>query len=543
MIGVAPAANPNEWNQLGHDPQRTSYAPMEIPGPWRIRWIWNGPAGGDGGPAAGHLRLPEGVQPVLGGGRLYVGHDDGIVRAISTATGQQVWASPFLEAAIVNTAAYDADTNSVFVGTTSGRFWQLNASTGVVKVSNRPGGQILMAPLLVGDTVYVGSTSGVFYAFNKQTLAQRWSYNAGAALIGSAAYSASEGGQIILLAEDRSVHAIRASDGVRRWRVTVNADGDPLRDNTVFSETYPVVSDANGAVIVRSYLIWDKMWQPDHSGTSVAGIRDYLSRAENVDHQSFFVLNLSNGSPRYVAPVLLGSIGNGGDFESVPPQAVVKQLAGGGEVAYLLWRNEQACPNGSSCDPRDDTALGEMDLSTGNIRFIQDYKSQGNMRFPTDEQSPLSMAGNTLLHAHWASLGSIRITDRSPQFGDTRSNAIRAVEVMPLANTLTAGTCSARSNHFCPQGFADPGGVSFDPGLYVYYFNKNVYDELWTTPVRNAVVSDGTIYWRSVDGVIVAVETNGSAPPPTPMPTQTPMPTLTGLDEHNYIPSVVKDGP
>jgi hypothetical protein len=246
--------------------------------------------------------------------------------------------------------------------------------------------------------------------------------------------------------------------------------------------------------------------------------------------------------------VLLGSIGNGGDFESVPPQAVVKQLAGGGEVAYLLWRNEQSCPNGQSCDPRDDTALGEMDLSTGNIRFIQDHKNGGSMRFPTDEQSPLSIAGNTLLHAHWMTLGAIRITDRSANLGTSYDDPIRSEELMPVLNTLAAGTCPSRDSarHYCPQGMTAPDdGYLNDPGFYLYYYNDRVYDMFWTTPVRNAIISDSTIYWRSVDGAIVAVQTNGSTSPPTPTPTPTPtpMPTLTGLDEHNYIPSVVKADP
>ncbi|MGQ0603006.1 MAG: PQQ-binding-like beta-propeller repeat protein [Anaerolineales bacterium] len=495
-----------EWAQLNGNPQRTGYVPKEINAPWRVKWIWNGPAGGgDGGAASGHLLLPKNIQPIMGNGRLYIGHSDGRMRAISQATGQQLWVSPQLEGQIVNTAAYDAATDSVYVGMTGGRFYRLNAATGQEIFSNRPGGQIQMAPLLVGDTVYIGSTTGDLYAFDKTSLTPRWlnPYNAGAALIGSPAYSASDGGLIILLAEDGSVHAIRTSDGTRKWRVTVNADADARRGNTRFADTFPVVSDVNGVVIVRSYLVWDKLWNPIIPPTTLDAIRTFLTNTSTA--RSFFVLNLSNGSSRFVAPVLVGAIGNGGDFESVSPEVVVKRLSDGSEVAYLLWRNGQSCAATSSCDPRDDTTLGEMDLQTGNIRFVQDYKGQGNIRFPSDEQGPLTMAGDTLFHTHWASLSSVRITNRSASYGSSYANPIRTVEGMLVLNTLAAGSCPGRSNHSCPQGMYDPGGVYTDPGFYLYYAAQNVYDQLWATPVRGATIGAGVVYWRSVDGAIMAV--------------------------------------
>jgi uncharacterized repeat protein (TIGR01451 family) len=504
------ALNTIEWNQLGHDPQRTGYVPTEIPGPWQVKWIWNGPiGGGDAGPAGNHLRLPQGVQPITGGGQLYVGHSDGRVRAISEETGQEVWVSQSLGAAIVNTGAYDAQTNSVYFGAQNGKFYQLNATTGVQKRVVDLRGAADMAPLLAGDTIYIGSRTGTLYALNKATLVQRWSYDAGAELIGSAAYAANHGGLIIILAEDKSIHAIQVSDGRRRWRVTVNGDGDPLRGNTVFADTYPVVSEVNDVVIVRSYLDWDKMWNPNGGApSSIVEIQNFLSN--NPEYQSFFVLNLADGTQRFVPPVLVGAIGNGGDFESVPPQAVVKRLEDGTEVAYLLWRNRQACLI-SSCDGREDTTVGEMNLSTGNIRFVQDYKNAGTMRMPTDEQSPLSMAGNTLLHAHWMTLGAVRITDRSANLGDSYVKPIFSRELTPTLNTLTSGSCPDRTNHYCPQEMFAPGdGYPNDPGFYVYYSSQRIYDQYWTTPVRSAIISSGTIYWKSVDGAITALQTSWS---------------------------------
>jgi uncharacterized repeat protein (TIGR01451 family) len=506
------ALNIKEWGQLAHDPQRTGYVPTELPPPWRVKWIWNGPvAGGDTGPAADHLHLPKAVQPIAAGGKLYLGHSDGIVRALSAETGSIFW-STFVGREIMNTGAYDFDTQSIYFGSTNGRLYRLRASDGQKLGEFEVGGQVVMAPLLVGDTVYIGSTNGLFYALDKTTLRQRWVYNAGAPLWASPAYSANHGGLVIIQSEDKHIHAVRISDGNQRWRVQVNADINPDEPpfNASFVDTYPVVSDVNDVVIVRSFLSYPKMDDiPAESHYStVAQIRSYLTN--NPELQSFFVLRLADGQPRYVAPVLVGGIGNG-HLESIAPQAVVKQLADGTEVAYLLWRSGQVGANTS--DDRQDTTIGEMNLATGHVRFVQDYRNQGTMRLPTDEQSPISMAGNTLFQAHWMTLGAVQITDRSQSRGSSYTNPIRTLELTPTLNTLAAGTCPNRNSlrKYCPQGMQAPqDGYLNDPGFYIYYSNQKIYDVFWTTPVRSAIISNGTIYWKSVDGAIVALQTASS---------------------------------
>jgi hypothetical protein len=147
-----------------------------------------------------------------------------------------------------------------------------------------------------------------------------------------------------------------------------------------------------------------------------------------------------------------------------------------------------------------------MDLTNGNIRFVQAYKNQGDMRLPTDEQSPLSMAGNTLLYAHWMLLGTLQITDRSASLGGSITNPIKTKELTPVLNTLAAGTCSSRSWHSCPTNMNPPcDSYGVDPGFYVYYSSTCAYNSYFSTPVRNAIISDNTIYWKSVDGAITAL--------------------------------------
>lgn len=496
------AVLPNGWEQLGGNPQRTGYVDDQLPASWKVKWIWNGPQDG-GGPASDHLAIPKNNQPVMGDGKMFLGHQDGVMRAVSLESGKEVWSSINLGAPIVNTAAYDEETGSVYTATSDGRFWRLNTADGQVVRSNRPGGQILMAPLLVGDVIYIGTTGGILYAFDKETLAQVFTpYDAGAALIASPAYSGTHFGLIVVLAEDKSVHCLQAHGLSLRWRVVVNGDFDSKRE-TVFADTYPVVSERYDVVIVRSYLDWEKMWFPDGGAPSTpAEVRQFLS--ENPTYQSFFVLSLNSGEEKFVAPVLVGAIGNGGDFESPPPQVVVKKFADGDEAAYLLWRTRQACR--SSCDGREDTTIGEMDLKTGEIRFVQDYKNAGSMRLPTDEQSPLSMAGDVIFHAHWMLLGSIKIIDRSADLGRSYADPIRALELPPVLNTLASGSCGNPDNHYCAGGMINPcDGFKIDAGFYIYEDTKCIYDQFWSTPVRSAVIDQGTIFWKTVDGAVIAL--------------------------------------
>lgn len=513
------------WKQLGADPQRTGYVPNQLSDTWQLKWIWNGPEGnGDAGPAPDHLRLPKGVQPIVGDGRLYVGHRDGTVRAISEETGQQVWVAT-LGGEVRGTGAYDSTLNSVYVGSTNGTFYRLSASDGSIQAQSSLGGRVIMSPLLVGDILYIGSTNGQFYALDKTSLAVRWSREIGSALWASPAYSQRRD-LVIIQAEPSDpsnpdsparVLALRVSDGEQQWMREVNADvdlnrppsypRDPDREMTAFADTYPVISDANDVVIIRSYLIWDKWPLPGETApATVAEIRSFLER--NPALQSFFVLNLSDGLPRYAAPVMVGAIGNGGDFESTPPQVVLKPMEDGTEVAYVIWRSRQSCTP-VNCSNRDDNTFGEMNLQTGDIRFIEDHKNAGSIRLHSDEESPIAMAGDTLLYAHWMMLGAIRITDRSPGLGASYDNPIQTVALPPALNTMATGACSGRNSasRFCSQARQTPcDGFQVNPGFYLYYSDECIYDKYWTTPVRSAVVSNNTIYWKSVDGAIMAFQ-------------------------------------
>jgi outer membrane protein assembly factor BamB len=497
---------------------------------WRVLWIWNG-SDTSGGPAADHRSLPDSVAPISGGGRIFVGDANGTVYGLHAGTGAELW-SRAIGGSIVNAGAYDAATQAVYMANTSGRVVKLRAATGEQLSSFEAGSRIEGAVLLVGNRVIVGTEAGELIALNTSTLTPVWRYQAGAALYGSSGFSAAQGGLVIILAEDESVHAVRISNGQRAWRTPTNAylrpDRGP-RPERRFPDTYPVIAEQSGVVIVRSYFNWSLTWEPAAGAPEDQNaIRQFIR--DRPATESFFVLELATGTRRFIAPVLGGAMGNGDYYYSAPPQAVVRQLPDGSEVAYLLWRNRTACViGGSECDGREDTTFGEMDLTTGAIRFIQDYKNQGTIRFPTDEQGALTLVGDVLFHSHWMSLGAIRIPDRSVG-GASYRNPIPSEEYLSVSNTMAANQCPQRNaaERFCPVGHSPPAdGYQLDPGFYIYAHTVNVYDEYWHPPVRGPLFDNGVLYWRSSDGAIIALAPVGTPPPTPEPPSGSPDPTHT----------------
>ncbi|ACL23729.1 outer membrane protein assembly factor BamB family protein [Chloroflexus aggregans] len=519
IIFGPPPPSPVGWYQLAGNPQRTAYTPVIVQGPYQFRWIWNGPAGGgDGGPASDHLPLPKAVQPVIGNGMVFIGHSDGVVHALHTDNGTLAW-SRLVGGQVLGTVAYHPDLRRVFVGSTNGRLYSLNANDGTIIGSYDVGGPIEMSPLLANNVIYVGSiinkgknngegTSGRLVALNANDLTLRWQYNPGAGLLASPAYTASNGGMVIIAVEDKTVRALRVSDGGLVWSQTVNAGRDPQRQWTAFPDTYPAVSEANGVVIIRSYFMWQRTWAPPVSQTdTIDEIRQFLT--QNPTHQSFFVLDLATGQPRYVAPVLGGGIGNNDDYYSTPPQVVIRRLSNSEEVAYVTWRNSQSCLSPSNCDNREEGTVGEMDLNTGHIRFVEIYKNSWQWRIPVDELGSMTMAGDALFYSHWMAMAAVTITDRSPSRGQTFTNPILTSKLVAISNTIRPGTCNQRDStrHYCPTAHGvNNDSYQLGPGFYIYYASENIYDRFFTPPVFGpAIDENGVVYWKSVDGAIIAL--------------------------------------
>jgi outer membrane protein assembly factor BamB len=119
------------------------------------------------------------------------------------------------------------------------------------------------------DRIYVGSTAGAFVALTSAG-GHVWRYEVGAA-VEAAASASSNGNELYVVAEDGTVHALRASDGVRRWK---EGTGDAIRQRPVVgADAVYVVNDTDRILAYArkdGALLWSHQQElPD--GFSIAG--------------------------------------------------------------------------------------------------------------------------------------------------------------------------------------------------------------------------------------------------------------------------------
>src|SRR3989344_3655315 len=262
-VTVTPTPTPSpvpvisgEWTQHAHDAQRTSYTDQVVSTPWRWKWSWNGPnASGvvskvliydnlvpfNGVPTAIRT-LPRNMQPVTGGGRVYLAAGRDGIYALNNVNGSQIWRiNPAGETNYINsTVAYDADTNAVFAVASNGVLYKMDSTDGATLGQFPSGASDILLPLppaVLSDRVVFSMGNNV-YAVNKMTMQQMWSYPAGSAVHSPPAYSPSRN-RVVVVTQDLYVHAINNTDGSQAWRIkpTPRNGGDPGSDSTTLAES------------------------------------------------------------------------------------------------------------------------------------------------------------------------------------------------------------------------------------------------------------------------------------------------------------------
>ncbi len=478
--------------------------------PWKFMWEWNG-AGSDGKKQSSHLAVVEQVQPITGGGRVYMiaGNQ---VNAINKATGAVIWTRGSI-GTLTGTPAYDSE--FLFVPSSDGHIYKLNAQTGAISSSFTGSGSFKQAVLISNGVIYAPSLSGSLYAISTATMSQNWVYSAGSPLVTTAAISPSRS-LVIVNSQDLYVHAVNSATGQRVWRVKPTGrtyqSGNPNSSGAQFEYSWPVIAESHGVVFVRYRLDWDTIWTWSPFPTTNAQIRaNFLSKP---DQQALYALKLSDGSQAFIANVGNGGQGDGGYLE-IGPMPVIR-VVDGQEVAYIIWRNGLTCP---TCDGREDANMGEMVLDSTTVSGYQ----AGDVRFvhfediQTDEMMPISMGGDVLFHSHWLVNEAYKITNRVSSLGATFSNPIQTT-VMPYViwrqcnqtnfcyypgctTNLSCGvSCPVSSSRYCSNGLFSYGDTrSYPPGFYEY--NNDYNDGTW--PIT--VVNNDQILVKLNDGGIMAL--------------------------------------
>lgn len=505
--------NSSEWHQEAGNAQRTGYTETEPLEPWVLNWTWNGP-NSQGGSSNHFYDAPREARTVTGGCCVFVPAGNQGLYALAKEDGDVVWHST--TTTFNATPAYSG--GWVFAGGADGKLYKFNAETGASLGTYQAGNPLNRAVLATDSAVYAITDNGKLHKVMAASMTSSWVYTAGSAASTGLAYSASRD-VIVFGTVDLYVHAVNNEAGTRSWRVkpTPNTAGFPNE----YRWYWPVVADQTGIVFLRMRLEHNEgLWSYPSTGhiwpNSNAAARAFL--VANSSQQNLFALDLDNGTKQFIPAVGYGGtedLVNGQAFVTTGPAPVVKLLPNGKEVVYTHFRNGQANPP----DGRWDSHMGEMvlDNSTvpgllaGDMRFVRMSQLGGNGAyayvFLTDEQNPVTMAGDTLFHAHWGASESVRITNRANSLGLSFSNPIQTSNHPPVVRRMEACGTQNTTTHWTTCGMSLYGDQRYwpNPGWWGYW---NAYDP--PTPPGTNAYSDGMRpRYTYVSAGLVIVEGNG----------------------------------
>jgi outer membrane protein assembly factor BamB len=506
-----PSTSPTEWTQDAHDAQRTGYTLEDPHLPWTLLWTWNGP-NSSGGSSNHFYDAPREARTVTGGSFVYVPAGSKGMFALYKTNGKQAW--NVKDASFNATPAFDAATDHLYAGGADGKLYKIDVKTGKVVGTYQAGDAINKAVMLVDSHVYALTKGGHLHKVKTTDMSKVWVYSANSSAATPPAYSKSRG-VVVFATHDLHVHAVNQGDGSQKWRVKPTPH--PAVYPYTFDGYWPVVADINGVVFVRMNLGMDALFSGPLQGDWGGGVYPHTNSEIRAllekDHgklKNLFALNLDNGSEKFTPAVGYGGVEGLLDNKpalEIGPVPVVRVLPNGTEIAYSHFRSAQGNPK----DGRWDSHMGEMvlnnntipGLASGDLRFIRTSQLYVII---TDEQTPISMAGNTLFHAHWGASESFRIVDRSNNRGLNYDNPI-TTEINPtVIRRMQACSDFNPTSHWTKCGLTlfDDSRYWNGPGWWVYW---NVLDP--PTPSRRAY-SEGVLprYTYVSDGLVI-VEGNG----------------------------------
>ena len=395
-----------DWPMLAHDAARTGATSTEIRPPFERKWYRLFTDEG----------LMAGIQPIIADGKVFIGTMAGILHAIDSDTGRDLWTFK-TDGAILHTCAVAEDT--VFFGNAAGNIYAVSADDGGLLWSVKTGSAVWNSPLVYKGAVVIGSRDGSLYAIAIQTGGIKWKASAGGPLLSSPAMDV-ETGRIYIGSEDMHVYAYDVDKGTQLWRSdklpgvsfrgyhpVVAPDGSVMITVTpsISLDSFEPVLNDMVKEIFGDFASWrhtkeeneklrrenfELMERPDTYTRQLQYIRKRL--AEQPVYQTFFVLHQDTGKQKFVAPVVYAESMNGtGAPPIVTPngKVVVKYQV------LLMSRYQHYSPF---------LNVGYLDTSTGHITPIMEqsrtYGWHDSLLLVHDEQCQLAVGGRVLLNTH-----------------------------------------------------------------------------------------------------------------------------------------------
>ncbi|MFJ4983314.1 PQQ-binding-like beta-propeller repeat protein [Streptomyces sp. NPDC088732] len=171
------------------------------------------------------------ARPVVAGGTVYAGGEDGTVYALDAATGRTKWS---YGAGSWKDASPAVDGGTVYVGGKDGSLYALDAATGRLKWKSFTPFGVRSTPAVAGGAVYFATDNGEVHAVDAVTGKEKWTYRTGAKIMSSPAVA---DGAVYIGSYDYRLYALDAATGRRKWSYDTRSylDATPtVADGTVY---------------------------------------------------------------------------------------------------------------------------------------------------------------------------------------------------------------------------------------------------------------------------------------------------------------------
>ena len=470
------ATHADDWPMIRHDAGHGGRSSEAIRGPYRVAWA----RAFDGEVVA------TAAEPIVSGGRVYVGTEAGHLWALDARTGATLWRADG-DGPILHSPAF-AD-GTVYFGTAGRHVSAIDAADGRLRWRFRSGpGGFGTAPVVAGGRVLIGGRDGRFYALDAADGRLAWTVETDGPIRTTGAVA---GERVLFASDDMHAYAADLRSGRTLWK-SDKFQGQSLRDvypvvldDVAVFRTNPAVSMPERIAVDREALIraagveapdWKALdrWLkgPGHRGTpeqfeaEQAAILDHLNRDPAA--RTFYALDVATGSEDRRLPVLWAA---GCQGVGIPPVQTSRGPLVFWRTMYSNWNHGVAPLVG----------LGFLDLGRGRVRPIF-HEHGGQPPWNTfwgtaDETQNFSAAGDTVIIAHQSTLSAFDLATR---------------RLEPIAGTRDSW-----------------GGYPSVPGV------RNE----WNGPARGAAaIADGWLYWLT-GSRLIAVQTGSSATsakPPAP---------------------------
>jgi len=407
-MGACPNARGDDWPTLHHDLARSGRTEERVGPPFEQAWV----------AVFAEEIITTRTEPIVAGGRVFVGTYSGRMRALDAETGDVLWTQD-LTGPILHSPSVEGET--LYAASMAGVF-ALDAATGQVRWHYpEPREGYCTSPAVTGGLVLLGGRDGVFRALDAATGKPKWQLATDGPIRTTAAVA---DGTVYFASDDMRVYAADLATGKLQWR-SEKVYGQTLRDyypmvigDRLLIQSNPAVHFAHRihsdtAFLCKQAGLPDNHWQTvaeylktDRIFADKAtirreqeAIRQYLE--DNPQAQSCFLLDRKTGKRTVVPPVMYV----GGCAGVANPPAITAD----GRAAIMFRSAYSNFTDGVA--PL--VALGYLDVDSGWIEPIYHKSGQrppwGTFWGTADEAQNFCIAGNLLLFCHQGTLTALNL--------------------------------------------------------------------------------------------------------------------------------------